>query len=208
MTPRISPAAYFVVDTNIGYAAKHLRQLGYNAESVIEVNRRLKMKPKLHRDEQILNYVKDSHAVLITADRVFYNRCVNVEQPAIFIEYQVGGLYSKLEQMMILQRQLDPTFFQNWLAMGRPHWASYLKFGEGNWDEIRKETRFAQSQIDQIMNFDPLGYPRLIHEDRQMRIWGGSKRIKRVRWRKKINGIIAERRRKAGAQMVNATPSP
>src|SRR5690606_16805000 len=122
------------------------------------------------------------------ADRVFYNRCKNLSHPAIFFELQDGGLYSKLEQMMILQSQLDPVFFRNWLATGRPHWASYLKFGEGNWDKIRKETRFAQSQIDQMMNFDPLGYPRLTHEDRQMRVWGDSQRIKRTKLRKRVTG--------------------
>jgi hypothetical protein len=52
MTIQIHSDAYFVIDGNVGFMAKHMRQLGYHAESIIEINRSKKLKPKLHRDEQ------------------------------------------------------------------------------------------------------------------------------------------------------------
>lgn len=155
MQPAISLLSYFVIDANVGFVAKHMRQLGYNAESILEINRRKKLRPKLHRDEQILNYAIENDAVLVTADKMFKNRCVNLGQRVIFVELHDGHVYSKLEHMMILQSQLDPSFFQNWLAMGRPHWATYLKEGDENWNEIKKSKRYEQKYIDQIMDFDP-----------------------------------------------------
>jgi hypothetical protein len=80
--------------------------------------------------------------------------------------------------------------------MGRPHWASYLKYGDGNWHDIRNESKRSQARIDQIMDFDPLGYPRFTYEDRQMRVWGGSKRPDRIARKKKINQIIYERKKR------------
>ncbi|MEO9294012.1 MAG: DUF5615 family PIN-like protein [Nitrososphaera sp.] len=185
-----------MIDANVGFVAKHMRQLGYNAESVLEINRRKKLRPKLHRDEQILNYAIENDAVLITADKMFRNRCVNLGQRVIFVELHDGRVYSKLEHMMILQSQLDPSFFQNWLAMGRPHWATYLKEGDGNWNEIEKNKRYEQRYIDQIMNFDPLGYPKSTHVDRQARI-PNAKSVKRHAWRNKINKLVAMQKAKS-----------
>jgi predicted nuclease of predicted toxin-antitoxin system len=189
--------AYFVVDTNVGYVAKHLRQMGHNSESVIEINRRKRLKPKLHRDEQILDYVVDNHAILITADRPFYNRCVNLHHPAMFVEIGNGAPYSKIEQMMILQSRIEATFFRNWLATGMPHWVAYLKYGDGDWGKITRNAKHSQQKINERMDFDPLGYPKPSHHDRQMRYSQKSgKRIKRKMWRKKIDALIAERKRK------------
>lgn len=176
--------------------AKHMRQLGYNAESVLEINRNRKPRPKLHRDEQILNYAIENNAVLITADRVFRNRCMNLKQSVIFVKLNDGRIYSKLEHMMILQNQLDPTFFQNWLAIGRPHWAAYLKEGDGNWNEIKKTKRYEQKYINQVMDFDSLGYAKSTHVDRQARI-PNAKSAKRRAWRKKVNKLVAMQKAKS-----------
>lgn len=172
-----------------------MRQFGYNAESILEINRRKKLRPKLHKDEQILNYAIENGAVLVTADKMFRNRCANLGQRVIFVGLHDGHVYSKLEHMMILQSKLDPPFFQNWLVMGRPHWATYLKEGDGNWNEIKKSKRYEQRYIDQIMDFDPLGYPKSTHVDRQVRI-PNAKSVKRHAWRKKINKLVAVQKAK------------
>ena len=202
----VTTDTYFVVDKNVVYFAKHLRQMGLKAESVIEIKRRIK-KIKIHRDEHILEYVIENNAFLITADEIFYNRCKNTDTPAFFVKIQNGLVYNKIEQIMIFLAHFYPMFFHNWLIMGKPHWSLYLKYGDGNWDQIKKESKFKQTRINQLMNFDSLCYPKLIHNDRQMRIWGGSKRlsrsISRKRRQKKINEIIHVNRLRKKARIKN-----
>ena len=153
----------FLIDNNCHYLAHMLREYGYEAESVKEIRHRLyKSKTKLKArhlmfvDSHVLEWAMNNDMILITSDWQLYRNAKEHKHPVIRL-YYARNMISKREHLMNIIAHFDPNYFRNWLVSGMWSMAKELKY-EGDWDRIKPETKYSQRKINEVYNYDALGY--------------------------------------------------
>jgi hypothetical protein len=144
----------FVIDNSCAHLGHMLREFGYDAESVYEVQKKPGYE-HMYKDASVRRYAAKTRAVLITSDWGLYFYCRNITKQPCFLVYDGKGLYSKREQLMTIIAHFDPTYSRNWLSSGMPSMGAELKY-EGDWNRIRKP--YTERKIEELYCYDILGY--------------------------------------------------
>jgi Mut7-C RNAse domain len=147
----------FLADMDVAYMAHMLRELGYDAESVHEVRDSFKGsgEQRMYKDNAIAKYAAKTGHIIITGDWAFYYRLRKINQPAFLLAFhKFRDVISKWEHVVIVLSHYFPVDFRQWLIT-RYSFGKDLKY-EGDWDLICKT--HSQKKIDQIYNYDALGY--------------------------------------------------
>jgi Domain of unknown function (DUF5615) len=151
----------FLADMNCSYLGHMLRELGYDAISVHEVRRGFKEthsgEQRMYKDNAIAKYAAKEGLIIITGDWGFYYRLRKINQPAFLLRFhKFRDVISKWEHVAIVLAHYFPIDFRLWLIT-RYSFGKDLKY-EGNWDLISKDHKHTQKHIEQVYNYDSLGY--------------------------------------------------